>query len=58
MCRNIRNKYISLHGHTKHVIQTNPSKFDERLFSGIHFRGWWCGGRGGERERENYNVKL
>ena len=40
----------------KHVIQTNPSKFDERLFSGIHFRGGGGGvaggGGGGERERE------
>ena len=30
----------------KHVIQTNPSKFDERLFSDIYLG-----------ERENYNVK-
>ena len=50
----------------KHVIQTNPSKFDERLFSGIHFfvgggggvRGGGRGERERERERENYNVKL
>ena len=36
----------------KHVIQTNPSKFDERLFSGIHFVGGGGGGGGaggGER---------
>ena len=38
----------------KHVIQTNPSKFDERLFSGIHFflGGGVRGGGGDGRERE------
>ena len=34
MCRNIRIKIISYVG--KRVIQTNPSKFDERLFSDIY----------------------
>ena len=43
MCRNIRIKFLSwAYMYTtlkligKRVIQTNPSKFDERLFSGIY----------------------
>ena len=43
MCRNIGDKflswtymYIKIHFVAKHVIQTNPSKFDERLFSDIY----------------------
>ena len=34
----------------KHVIQTNPSKFDERLFSVIHLGRGGGGGEGRERE--------
>ena len=43
MCRNIRMKFLSwaymyttLRYLGKRVIQTNPSKFDERLFSDIY----------------------
>ena len=43
MCRNIRIKFVSwaymsttLRYLSKRVIQTNPSKFDERLFSDIY----------------------
>ena len=43
MCRNIRIKFLSwtymyttIKNLGKHVIQTNPSKFDELLFSDIY----------------------
>ena len=36
MCRNIRIKFISCNFLGKRLIQTNPSKFDKRLFSDVY----------------------
>ena len=65
MCKNIRNKYISLHGHTNHNNQT----FRQTCDLNKSFQVWrevilWLEVvvvvvvLGGEREGGNYNVKL